>query len=215
MIRRGLLLLLVPAVLVLAACGTGDGTSSPSPDSTVAAPVSSSPTPSETALAPVPVVPQQLNPADYVIDGNIGAAEDVWGAIVGFYTDASKAVMCDMHVSSETPGYATCEIVAGHESAATYAKPASYINSCPGGNDGYEVGVGIFQQTGVNVAFDGCQDIQSQLPAAVAATKVIPDGGSITINKYTCSSLAGVATCTLNAAGPHFVFGLSVATIVN
>lgn len=213
MMRRGLLLVVVPAVLALAACGTGGPTPSGSaPTVTVSPrPATAKPTPTPT---PTRVIPQVVDPANYLIDGAPGAEGTVWQAIYGFYTDASKAVRCDFFVNSESPGYTSCEITKGHETEVTYDVPSEVTAPCDGLN-GFEVGVGVFQQTGSNVAFNGCRSIETDKPAAVATTKVIPNGGSLTVKNFTCSALDGVATCTLGTNGPHFVFGLSVATIVN
>lgn len=212
MMRRGLLLLVFPAVLALAACG------SPAPVVTSAAPTvkpTTSATPSATPTpTPTPVKPVTVDPAGYLIDGAPGTGDQVWSAIYGFYTDASKAVRCDFYVSSEAEGYAACQVMKGHETEVTYDVPSEFVEPCDGLN-GFEMGVGVFQLIGQQAGFAGCREIQDEKPTAVASTKVIPNGGTITVKRFSCSVLNGVATCTLNGNGPHFVFGLSVADFAN
>jgi hypothetical protein len=159
------------------------------------------------------------NPDDYLLNGAIGAEGDTWGANFGFFTDASKAVRCDIAVNSETAGRVTCQVMMGQESAVTYAVPSPVSDQCNSSSstyrDGYEVGLGLFQSIGVDSGFYACRELQAQHPDWIAATKIMPDNATITVKEFSCTVVSGVAACGRPAKSGGFVFGLPTATFLN
>jgi hypothetical protein len=100
----------------------------------------------------------------------------------------------------------------------TYNVPPPITAQCDQGSadysgDGYEVGIGVFQQIGVDAGFVGCREIETTTPAVVSESKVIPDNSTISAGELTCTVEEGVATCGYAAPGngTTFAFGLSVA----
>lgn len=204
-------IIVATAALLLSGCaGAPEPTATPDVEAPV---VEESPTPEAT---PDATVPQDVNPNDYLLDGAIVEGE-VWGAKFGFFTDETKSVRCDISASSEAPGRVTCEIMVGFEDQVEWGVPSpigSPCTSAAGDRDGYQLGAGLFQSIGVDVGFWGCRDVQSDHPDWVAATKVMPDAGTITVDdEYTCTVIASLATCG-KVGTPAFVFGLSEATLL-
>ena len=209
--RRAWPLALVPAVLLLAACNP----ISPAPEASQPETASASATPS---ADPVPTAPTAVDAAEYIIDGAVGTTDEAWHAIYSFYTDASESVLCDFDVNSETPSSAYCWVVTGKESLVTYSVPPPVTGQCDFHTaeytgDGYQVGVGVFQQIGVDAGFLGCREIETSTPAIVSGSKVIPDNSTISAGELTCTVAGGIATCGYAAPGSTttFTFGLSVA----
>jgi hypothetical protein len=209
--HRAWLLALVPAVLLLSACTPG----SPAPDASQPEAASSSASPSAEAE---PVTPTVVDPADYITDGAVGTTDEAWQVTYSFYTDSSKSVLCAFDVNSETPSSAYCWVVTGNESSVTYNVPPAITAQCDQGSadytgDGYEVGIGVFQQIGVDAGFVGCRELESTIPAVVSASKVIPDNSTISAEELTCTVEKGIATCgnTTPGSTTTFAFGLSVA----
>lgn len=209
MTRSVWFLAVVPAVLLLSACTPAAPTSEPIQSASV--PASSSPTAE-------PVAPTVVDPADYIVDGAVGTTDEAWHVIYSFYTDASKSVLCDFDVNSETPSSAYCWVVTGKEALATYNVPPPVSGQCDQGSadyagDGYEVGIGVFQQIGKDAGFVGCREIETETPAVLSNSKVIPDNSTISTKELTCTVEKGIATCgyTNAASTTTFAFGLSVA----
>ncbi len=208
------LLLAIPLLLLLAGC---DPTPPP-----VVEPVetpTSTPAETETPEPPAPIVP-----ADYVVehmDEEENASELFHYA---FWTDESKAVRCDIWIGGQSDPYANCFIMAGAESAATYALPAGVTANCAAEADprldGYEVYVvGIPSDAGYplpRAAVNGCADYRQYPSSAIAAaTRVLPDGGSLDLAPFVCSVSDAVATCSYGAIGASVSLGLSAIAVVN
>lgn len=204
-------IIVATAVLLISGCA---GTPEPTP--TASAQLETPVVEDSATPEPEAAVPQDVNPSDYLLAGGIVEGE-AWGAKFGFFTDESKTVRCDISVSSEAPGRVTCEIMEGFETQVQWGVPSpigSPCTSAAGDRDGYQLGAGLFQSIGVDVGFWGCRDVQSDHPDWVAATKVLPDAGTITVDdEYTCTVTAGLATCG-KVGTPAFVFGLSEATLL-
>ena len=216
--RALVIIAVVPVVLALAACGSPAQAPTGSPAAPPAASQSATATPTPTP-APTTATPQVVNPTDYLLDGAIGGDGDVWQAKFGFFTDASKAVRCDISVNSETPGRVTCQVMVGSEGEVSYAVPGPVSDQCDASSatyrDGYEVGLGLFQSIGTDSGFYACRELQAEHADWVASTKVIPDAGTINVQEFSCTVAAGVASCGRPGKSGGFVFGLSVASFTS
>jgi hypothetical protein len=230
MMRRLGLLLVLPLVIGLAACGPTQHISLPAtphpitthPTGTITTTV---PTTTATPLTAPAVVPTTINPADYLIDGtpHVPDADGEWFGEWAFFTDSTKRVWCEMSVfSGDGPG-ASCSIVPGATAAATYPIPASVKNKCDNTDgietDGYGLGPGLDLQadpTSPEAGWAGCSN-DFYIPSAdLAKSKVLPDGGTLAVDPFSCHVVAAVATCTFNdtydARTGTITMGMNVAS---
>jgi hypothetical protein len=226
--RRLGLLLVLPLVIMLAACAPTKHISLPSkphPVATHPATTISSPSPTATAVAPAPIVPPTINPADYLINGtpNVPDANGEWFGQWAFFTDSTKRVWCEMSIFNDDGPGANCYIVPGAKAAATYSIPASVKNRCGDTDgidtDGYGLGLGLDLQADPNnpeAGWAGCSTDYFLPPADLAKTKVLPDGATLAVDPFSCRVVAAVATCTFNdtyeAKTGTITMGMNVAT---
>jgi hypothetical protein len=212
--RHRLLIGFVPIVLLLSACNPT--TPAPSDSASPAAPASQTASPA----APSPAAAITVSAADYITDGAVGSGNDAWSVLYSFYTDASKTVLCAIAANSESPAAANCWVVKGKESQVTYNVPPPITGQCDTNDpvnyrgDGYQVGLGLFQAIGQDAGFYGCREIETETPAVLTASKVIPDNATIATEDLTCTVTGGIAKCGYTTSGnvTSFTFGLSVAT---
>lgn len=212
------------AVLLLAGCHPGTASSptrSATADSQVTTSASASPSSTPTAVAPV-----DAPASDYLLDGTPYQADanGEWSGHYGFFTDAGKAVACDLYIYSGDSGGVSCDIEAGHESQRSYAVPASVPTTCQfDPSDSYQldgtalsISYKAFPEP-LTVGFSGClSDQASNDPAVEAKRKVLPPNTILTVTQtgfetYTCTVAAATASCA-DSDGTSFVFGLSTAT---
>ena len=197
---------IVAAVLLLAGC-----TPEPAPSPTPTAAGSSS---SAEPTASVPPTVEIISPDDYLVDGTPGVADadGTWKGHYAFFTDASKAVRCDIYIFSGDSGGVTCAVTPGNESKVTYTLPPADCAPEDGNPvDGYSAGINYKVFTTGNSGWTGCGLGASEF---AGVTKVLPEGQDLLIEspaeKYTCSVAGGIATCA-DAQGATIRFGLSVA----
>jgi len=195
---------IVAAVLLLAGC-----TPEPAPSPTPTAAGSSS---SAEPTASVPPTVEIISPDDYLVDGTPGVAgaDGTWKGHYAFFTDASKAVRCDIYIFSGDSGGVTCAVTPGNESKVTYMLPPADCAPEDGNPvDGYSAGINYKVFTTGNSGWTGCGLGASEF---AGVTKVLPEGQDLVVEtaaeKYTCSVSAGVAAC-FDAQGSGFHFGLS------
>jgi hypothetical protein len=227
--RRLGLLLVVPLVFFLAACApTRPSSVPPKPHPVATHPdtsTSTAPTATVTTAPAAPVVPPTINPADYLINGtpHVPDADGEWFGEWAFFTDSTKRVWCELSVfSGDGPG-ANCYIVPGATAAATYAIPASVKNKCGDTDgidtDGYGLGLGLDLQadpSNPEAGWAGCSTDYFVPPADLAHSKVLPDGGTLAVDPFSCTVVAAVATCTYNdtydGKTGTITMGMNVAT---
>jgi hypothetical protein len=206
------LVLVVPLLLVLAACAPTRHVALPSkPHSSVsasdAASASASPTATAKPIIKTPAVPPKINATDYLINGtpNVPDSNGEWFGEWAFFTDSTKRVWCELSVfSGDGPG-ANCYIVPTAKSQASYAIPANIKNNCDSQDsidtDGYGLGLGLDLQgdpSNPESGWAGCSTDYFMPPADLAKSKVLPDGGTLAVAPFTCSVASGVATCVFN-----------------
>ena len=206
------LVLVLPLLLVLAACAPTRHVSLPSkPHSSVSASdaASASAVPSTTAkpILKSPAAPPKINPTDYLIDGtpNVPDANGEWFGEWAFFTDSTKRVWCEMSVFSGDGPAAQCYIVPTAKSQASYPIPAGVANNCDSSDsvdtDGYGLGLGIALQgdpSNPEAGWAGCSTDGFVVPADLAKSKVLPDGATLAVVPFSCSVASGVATCVFN-----------------
>lgn len=197
---------IVAAVLLLAGC-----TPEPAPSPTPTAAESSSTAEPAASASPAAEI---ISPDDFLVDGTPGVAgsDGTWKGHYAFYTDASKAVRCDLVIFSGDSGGVTCSVTPGNESKVTYALPQTDCQPDDGNPvDGYSIGINYKVFPNGNTGWTGCATGTSDF---AGSTKVLPDGQELLIEsaaeKYTCSVADGIATCA-DAQGASIRFGLSVA----
>jgi hypothetical protein len=203
--RRIGLVLVVPLLLVLAACAPATHVALGSPPHPsrpgTAATTSASPTPSATPIVTKPIVPPTITPANYLVDGtpNVPDADGEWFGQWAFFTDATKSVWCQFIIfSGDNPG-ATCSIVPSARAQATYPKPSGISAGCATSNtDGYTLAMGgnadDLQPT-ADAGWDECIAGDPDIAALIAKTQVLPDGATLAVAPFSCTVKAGVGTC--------------------
>lgn len=202
MMRRGVLVLLLPAVFLLVGC-TPPG-SLPAPVTSAAA--SASPTASaESEDTPTPAAPAASGEVDaetYLLQGKVGVldADGVWFAHYGFYVDDTKAVRCDIWVfSGDDPGV-LCAVTPGHESEVTYDLPTGPDIECDLSTsnpaDGYSLALGAKSLPDPFLSgWSGCPETRPLDPGIAAATKVLGEGQQITVPPFSCVVNGHAAGC--------------------
>ncbi len=210
--RRIGVVLVVPLLLVLAACAPTHHVSLPakshlSGSASDAASASAVPSTSAKPIVTTPAVPPKINAPDYLINGtpNVPDADGEWFGEWAFFTDSTKRVWCELSVfSGDGPG-ASCSIVPGAKGQATYAIPASIQNNCDSQDsidtDGYGLGLGLDLQgdpANPESGWAGCSTDYFMPPADLAKSKVLPDGATLAVDPFTCTVSSGVATCVFN-----------------
>jgi hypothetical protein len=209
--RRVGVVLVVPLLLLLAACAPVKHVALPShPHPGHSATVSASPTPSATPIVTKPIVPPTITPANYLVDGtpNVPDANGEWFGQWAFFTDATKSVWCQFIIfSGDNPG-ATCSIVPSARALATYPKPAGTSPGCATTNtDGYTLAMGgsadDLDPPG-SAGWDQCIAGDPDTAALIAKTLVLPDGATLAVAPFSCTVKSGVGTCseTLQGAPP-------------
>jgi hypothetical protein len=210
--RRIGVVLVVPLLLVLAACAPTHHVSLPAkPHSGVsasdAASASAAPSASPKPIVKTPAVPPKINAPDYLINGtpNVPDANGEWFGQWAFFADSTKRVWCELSVFSGDGPSAHCYVVPSARSQATYAIPAAVANNCEANDgvdtDGYGLGLGIALQgnpTNPEAGWAGCSTDGFEVPADLAKTKVLPDGSTLAVAPFTCTAASGVATCVFN-----------------
>ncbi len=197
--------LVVPLLLVLAACAPVKHVALPShphPGHASATPTATAtPTPSATPIVTKPVVPPTITPANYLVDGtpNVPDADGEWFGQWAFFTDATKSVWCQFIIfSGDNPG-ATCSIVPSARAKATYPKPAGTSPGCATTDtDGYTLGMGGSAddlQPNADAGWVQCIAGDPDTAALIAKTQVLPDGATLAVAPFSCTVKSGVATC--------------------
>jgi hypothetical protein len=222
--RRLIVLLALPLLLVLAACAPARhiaGPSHPHPHPTVTHVPSASVTPSATPTATAPVAPATVNPATYLIEGtpNVPDANGEWYGQWAFFTDSTKTVWCQFVIfSADNPG-ASCSIVPADHALATYPRPAGSSADCSTNPwDGYTLAEGASADDlipNADAGWDQCIALDPDTAAEIAKTLVLPEGATLTVAPFSCTTKAGVGTCTASAPGEPSTWislGLHTAT---
>jgi hypothetical protein len=204
------------AALLLAGCVPV----APTPTLDAASSSAPSPTPTTTA-APAPA-PESADPASFLLQGTPGVpdADGLWSGHYGFFTDASKSVRCDLYIFSGDSGGAICAITLGNEELRTYTVPADVPTDCDlsasNASDGYSVAINFKVFETGSAGFSGCRSWLEQMdPAILAATKVLPENQTLTVESasesFTCTVTTGVADCSEASSGASIRFGTGVA----
>ena len=199
--------LVVPLLLILAACSPVKHVALPphplSSHSGTAATNSMTPTRSATAPAVTkPIAPPTITPANYLVDGtpNVPDANGEWYGQWAFFTDTTKSVWCQFIIfSADNPG-ASCSIVPSARAQATYPKPAGTSPSCATTDtDGYTLAMGgsadDLDPPG-SAGWDQCIAGDPDTAALIAKTQVLPDGATLAIAPFSCTVKSGVGTCS-------------------
>jgi hypothetical protein len=204
--RRLTVLLVLPLLLVLAACAPARhiaGPSHPHPSVTHVPSPSATPPPTATASA----APVTVNPATYLIEGtpNVPDANGEWYGQWAFFTDSTKTVWCQFVIfSADNPG-ASCSIVPADHSQATYPRPAGSSSDCSTNPwDGYTLGEGAAADDlipNADAGWDQCIGLDPDTAVELAKTLVLPEGATLTVSGFSCTTKGGVGTCTESAPG--------------
>lgn len=206
--KRGLgLLLVVPLLFAISACAPtrhAGGSPKPHAGSNASSSASSSATPTSAPVVAPPASPPKINPADYLINGtpNVPDADGEWYGEWAFFTDATKSVWCRFDIfSGDAPG-GGCYINPAAKASVTYAIPAAASNSCDlssdNARDGYALGLNDQPLADQLAGWSGCATAYFEPPADLANTRVLPDGATLTVDPFSCSAKASVATCVWN-----------------
>lgn len=205
--RRLVPLAVVPLLLVLVACD-------PTPP-----PIEGSPQQTQPSSTPTPtlVVPVDVDPADYLIEGNPGVDTDgdgFWSAHYAFFTDEQRTTRCDIRLFSASSPVASCSITPGNEALVTYALPAGAQCDLSTSNpfDGYTLALGALPLGDDWAGFSGCAVGADSDPALNAVTRELPDGAVLTVDPFRCSVVGGTAECAYLEASASIRLGLDVAT---
>jgi hypothetical protein len=197
-------------ILALAACASPHPISLPSshphPHPTLThAHASASPTPSATPTAPA--APSAVNSATYLIGGtpNVPDSNGEWYGQWAFFTDSTKTVWCQFVIfSADNPG-ASCSIVPADHAQATYPLPAGSSADCSTNPwDGYTLAEGASADDlipNADAGWDQCIGLDPQTAAEIAKTLVLPDGATLAVAPFSCTTKAGVGTCTESNPG--------------
>jgi hypothetical protein len=206
MITRLAPVLLIPLVLMLAACG--DGTT---PGGAPSGPTDAqSPTPTE-----VENEPTDANPDDFLIRGGIDVldSDGMWMAQYAFFADDSKQVRCDIFLFSGDAPVASCGAQLGSEGAVTYALPADASCDYSGSNpfDGYTVALnnkGLYPKV---AGYSGCND-PANAPYKNELVQVLPDNATLTVDPFVCSVSAATVACQMPSANAYFNYSLDAVS---
>jgi hypothetical protein len=209
----------VAATLLMAGCQFG----TPDAAGTTSAAVTSAPSASATSSVSTPSAQGDADAAAYLLAGTpyVPDANGEWSGHYGFWTDAARAVACDIWIFSGDSGGVSCGIRPGHEGQRSYAIPPGASDGCdlsssnPADGTAIVINDKVFGGDGsnVNVGFSGCLAEASSDPTVDATRPVLPPGTTLRVTQtgfetYTCT----VASCAESAQGSSFVFGLSEAT---
>jgi hypothetical protein len=208
---------LAVALVVLMLAGCAPASIAPGPSSPPAATPSATPADPEPTADPAPPAPEDVAATSFLLDGTPGVADadGFWKGHYGFFTDASKTVRCDIWIFSGDSGGVTCGVTPGNEGLVTYALPAADCDpSGPTPADGYTVAINFKVFSASNTGFSGCGGADVD-PALASATNVLLDNQTLRIPTavytYTCTVLAGVASCDDSFSGASIRYGLGVA----